>query len=249
MKIHILSDLHLEFAPFEAPPTDAEAVVLAGDIHLGLQGLQWARQAFPGRPVLYVAGNHEYYQEAIPRLTDKLREQAQGSNVHVLERQAVVIQDVCFLGCTLWSDFGLLGDVRSAVFEAQSAMSDYRLIRVGPRYRRLRPADTIAFHRTSVQWLQAALQQQQGTKTVVITHHAPSQRSLGEFQIPDLLAAAYASHLDELVEASGARLWIHGHIHRACDYYLGTTRVISNPRGYYPFEPAAGFQPDRVVEI
>jgi hypothetical protein len=32
MKLHILSDLHTEFAAFAPPETDADAVILAGDI-------------------------------------------------------------------------------------------------------------------------------------------------------------------------------------------------------------------------
>ena len=35
MKLHILSDIHLEFAPFDPPETDADVVILAGDIGLG----------------------------------------------------------------------------------------------------------------------------------------------------------------------------------------------------------------------
>ena len=248
MKLHILSDLHTEFAPFEAPPTEADVVVLAGDVHPGLRGLHWAQQAFPDKPVLYVLGNHEYYREAIPKLTREFQRQA-GDNVHVLERESIFIQDICFLGCTLWTDFQLFNDPDKAALEASQSMSDYRFVRVSPRYRRLRPSDTMAFHRASVQWLKEAFQAQRGKPIVVITHHAPSKRSLGEHYALDLLNAAYASNLDELVMASGARLWIHGHIHAAFDYYLGNTRVISNPRGYYPFDPAAGFRPDLTVEI
>jgi len=58
MRIHILSDLHLEFGDFDPPRTDADVVVLAGDIHVGTRGVAWARERFHPTPVL---GNHEYY--------------------------------------------------------------------------------------------------------------------------------------------------------------------------------------------
>ncbi len=38
MKLHVLSDIHIEFESFDAPATDADAVVLAGDIHIGRNG-------------------------------------------------------------------------------------------------------------------------------------------------------------------------------------------------------------------
>lgn len=53
MRIHVLSDLHLEFSPFAPQVTAADVVILAGDIHVKGRGVPWARQAFEG-PVLYV---------------------------------------------------------------------------------------------------------------------------------------------------------------------------------------------------
>ena len=82
----------------------------------------------------------------------------------------------------------------------------------------------------------------------MITHHAPSKRSIPlEFQT-DILSAAYASSLDAFVESSGARLWIHGHLHQAQDYFIGNTRVICNPRGY-PDEIVTGFSNSLTLEI
>ena len=104
MKLHVLSDLHFEFAPFELPATDADVVVLAGDIDVGRRGLEVARAA-GGRPVVYVAGNHEYYGHSIPGLTGELVAATRGAGIHVLENEAVVIGGVRFLGCTLWTDF------------------------------------------------------------------------------------------------------------------------------------------------
>jgi hypothetical protein len=60
MRISILSDLHLEFGPFTLPEVEADAVVLAGDVHVGVKGIAWCREQFPDTPVIYVPGNHEY---------------------------------------------------------------------------------------------------------------------------------------------------------------------------------------------
>ena len=137
MKLHILSDVHVEFGPYDAPETDADVVVLAGDIHVGRNGFDWAREQFPNKPVLYVLGNHEYYGKALPKFADKLRELAEGTNVHILEQDSLTLDGVTFLGCTLWTDFELFGDPRIAGYEAAQKMTDYKRIRVSPNYRRL----------------------------------------------------------------------------------------------------------------
>lgn len=105
LKLHVLSDLHLEFAPFVPPSTDADVVVLAGDIHIRTHGVEWAKRTFPDKRVVYVAGNHEYYGKAIPHLTDKLRACAAGSNVSVLDEETVTIDGVRFVGATMWTDW------------------------------------------------------------------------------------------------------------------------------------------------
>lgn len=38
MKLHLLSDLHLEFSTFEPPATDADVIVLSGDNGKGNKG-------------------------------------------------------------------------------------------------------------------------------------------------------------------------------------------------------------------
>ena len=248
MKLRILSDLHVEFEDFEPPPAEADAVVLAGDIHLRHHGLDWARDKFPDLPVLYVLGNHEYYGRAMPAHLEKLKSMAAGSNVNVLENEALGIGGVTFLCCTLWTDFALHGNSPLHEFTAWQVMTDYRVIRVSPTYRRLRTRDTAALHRRSATWLAETARQHRGEKIVVITHHAPSIASLPEDFRGNPVSAAYASNRDELVEQCGAELWIHGHLHSQSDYSIGDTRVVCNPRGY-PDQRNPRFVPDLVIDI
>lgn len=247
MRIHVLSDLHLEFAEYQPEAIDADLVVLAGDIHVGVQGVRWAQKAFPDLPVVYVAGNHEYYRNAAPRLTEKLRAEAAGSNVQVLDDEAIEIGGVSVLGCTLWTDLALHGDAQVGEATLADAMMDYRLIRHSPRYRRLRPQDTASFHRRSVHWLRAELLRREGP-CVVVSHHAPSPESLDPNSVGDPLSVAYASRLEGLIEECRPAVWIHGHIHRASNYQVGDTRIVCNPRGY-PDQPGVGFDPRLVVEM
>lgn len=72
MKLHILSDIHLEFQEFDPPDVGANVIILAGDIHVKNKGIRWALDKLPKVPILYVLGNHEYYGKAIPKHLDKI---------------------------------------------------------------------------------------------------------------------------------------------------------------------------------
>jgi Icc-related predicted phosphoesterase len=248
MKLQIFSDLHVEFEQFIPPATDADVIVLAGDIHVGIKGLNWARENFADKPVIYVLGNHEYYNQAYPRHVEKLKLLAKHTNIRILENDIFIINDIVILGCTLWTDFELFGNGKIAGSYATQTMNDYNKIRVSPNYRKLRSLDTAAIHRKSLRWMKGELENYPDRKMIVVTHHAPSQRSLPEFDKNNIISAAYASHLDDLIARTNVELWVHGHIHQQQDYQIGNTRVVCNPRGY-PEEPNEGFIPDFVVSI
>src|SRR5881227_2858047 len=115
MRLHVLSDLHLERGIGDVPVAEADVVVLAGDISTGTRGVEWARSWAADRPLIYVAGNHEFYGHSMPRLIEQLRSAAAGSSVHVLEDEQLILDGVRFLGCTLWSDFDFDGPERRSV--------------------------------------------------------------------------------------------------------------------------------------
>jgi Icc-related predicted phosphoesterase len=248
MRLHILSDLHVEFGPFQPRTVEADVIVLAGDVHAGANGIRWIFQHFPTRPVIYVLGNHEFYAENIPILTSEIKDLAKGSNVHVLENDRIEIDGVVFLGATLWTDFGLYGDVVLAEAVAAAAMMDFQKIRVTHDYRRFRPADARRVHAQSASWLTKQIEDVRGRRFVVVTHHAPSPRSISERYRNDPLNPAFASNLEPLIQNSGAALWIHGHIHQHADYAIGSTRVIANPRGY-PQEGHTDFDASLTIDV
>ncbi len=248
MKVRVLSDVHLEHEDFVPPKADADVVVLAGDIHVKTRALAWIREHFGSVPVVYVPGNHEYYGAAIPRITDKLRDATSGTDVHVLDNAAVVIDGTTFLGATLWTDFELFGDPNLAMIHASEQLTDYRRVRVSPKFGKMRPRYTRSANAHAVAWLRGALSTLDGS-AIVVSHHAPSVRSLPSEFAHDSLSPAYASRLDELVAHSNVALWIHGHVHHPSDYSIGGTRVICNPRGYGPNDLVRGFDPSMVVEL
>jgi predicted phosphohydrolase len=178
MRLYILSDLHLEFEPFTPPVVEAEAVILAGDVSTGRNGLKWALKTFPDRPVIYVLGNHEFYGQKLQKLIKELQELADGTNIHLLENGSCSIGDVVFLGATLWTDFALNGNPVVSEVVAQTSMNDYRRIRTLPRYSRLKPSDTRRLHMESRRWLEDQAFAHKRQKVVVVTHHAPSRESI-----------------------------------------------------------------------
>ena len=231
------------------PDVGADVVVLAGDVHIKHRGLQWVIEQKFGVPVLYVLGNHEFYQDNFPGLIDKLKWDAEGTNVHVLENDSVEIGGFRFFGCTLWSDMELLGDPGVASVFAADAMNDYRLIRHSETSRRLQPSDTISRHFESIKKLGEFLEAGNTARSIVVTHHAPSIQSIEDRYRRDHLSAAFASNLDKLILEHQPRLWIHGHTHESYDYRIRETRIICNPRGYVSIEENKGFNPNYTVEI
>jgi predicted phosphodiesterase len=248
MRLHILADLHFEFGAVDIPDTSADAIVLASDITVGPRGLDWIRYRFPDKPVVYVLGNHEFYQHNLPGLTQSLKREAEGSHIHLLENSAVELYGFTFLGCTLWTDFAVRGNPQRDMLNAETRINDYRIIRFGPSDQVLRAQDTVRIHCESVAWLKSELARHNRARTVVVTHHAPSPRSEAPGYGNGLLSASFVSDLDPLIEQSGIPLWIHGHTHHNVDYRIGATRVLSNQRGY-PNESIAGFNAGLVIEI
>lgn len=247
MRIRILSDLHHEHfgGRRELPAIEADVVVLAGDIHSHLEGLYWAREAFADTPVIYVAGNHEFYSSDLPELTQAMRNLARELDIHFLENDAVVIDGVRFLGTTLWTDFQLYGaDAYPTAHElALQLMPDFNCIDwFGADFT---PEHSIALHQASRAWLHERLDEPFSGPNIVITHHAPSARSIPPQFVGDGLSPAFASNCDELV--ARADLWIHGHVHQSLDYYIGNARVVANP-GAYPREDG-GFDATKIIEV
>ena len=112
LKIQVLSDLHEEFrTSTRIDQITGDVLVLAGDIDCGRAGLERYGELatwFPGTKVLYVPGNHEFYGFEWNATLRELRATADRLGVHLLARDSVIINDVRFLGATLWTDFDAL---------------------------------------------------------------------------------------------------------------------------------------------
>jgi len=254
MKLQILSDLHNEFSSFEPPKLKVDGVVLTGDIDLGTKGAYWALEKFQNIPIIYIAGNHEYYGNELPGINNELIEISRTNpNFFFLENDAIILDGIKFLGCTLWSDFLLFGQENFDLScdNAEQLLSDFFHIRLGASdfYRKLRAADLIQMHKRSIAFLEKELSINNQLTTVVLTHHAPLMNSIPQWHKSDLLSSAFASNLASLIQKYKPDFWTHGHTHFNMDYLFEETRIISNQRGYYPMELVGDFKKDLVIEI
>jgi len=247
MKIQIISDLHQEFGSTELAFNNADVVVLAGDVNVGVKGVQWILNAIPDKPVIYVLGNHEYYKGTYPKTLNKIKALAENTNVHVLENEAVEVNGIVFHGATLWTDFSLFGNSMEYGIICQGRMNDYKKIRRDPSYSKLRSIDVYRIHIKSILWLAKSLDEHKNKTNIVVTHHAPSIKSIPDGYKKDPISAAYASDLEDFVLEHQPELWIHGHVHTPVSYALGATEVICNPHGYID-EPDNGHERELIKE-
>lgn len=148
----------------------------------------------------------------------------------------------------MWTDFELFGDPKIAGYACQQNMNDFRLIRVDPGYSKLRSIDVHRIHYRSLNWLRKSLKESEVKTNVVITHHAPSPKSIPVQFKNELVSAGYASNLEDFIVETNPAIWIHGHVHEPFDYYIGQTRIICNPHGYI-HEPYNGYNANLVLDI
>ncbi|MDT3687949.1 MAG: metallophosphoesterase [Pseudorhodoplanes sp.] len=272
MKLLVFSDLHLEHQPRWSLPEsfpDYDVCVAAGDIDgsptQSIRRLA-AHPALSAKPIIFAPGNHEFYGSVYEDAIEKGLQAAAETGVHYLNASAVVIDGVRFVGATLWSSFSLHGnrEVAMIVADGREGMEDFkgtikrRAITPGVKGKYRFQAQHAAWHHTRHRTaIQQELAKPFDGATVVVTHHAPSPKSLSErYSQHRALDPAYASDLEELMQGPGApELWLHGHIHASQDYVVGGTRVLSNPKGYGPSLPRMptienpDFNPALVIEV
>ena len=222
---------------------NTDVLVAAGDVGLGSEGLEWL-QSLPC-PVIYVAGNHEYWGHDVPVLNEALASLAQEGNVEFLENRSVVIGGVRFLGCTLWTDYNSRD--AAVMSEMVAMMNDFRNIRFGLRM--VRPEDFAEQYEESRRWLSEEMAVPFEGKTVVVTHHAPLAQSWYTDGEEDVARFAYCNEMDKLMAAHEIDLWVHGHVHEVKDYVANGVRVVCNPRGYHNYCEVDDFDQTKIIAL
>jgi predicted phosphodiesterase len=250
VKLNVLSDLHLSQGELPLPENDADLVILAGDLARPARAVAWASRI--PKPVLYVPGNHEFYGGSIEGTVTELKRLCAGTRIRVLDCEEAVLGGVRFLGATLWTDFmlGGAGAARDAAMrEAERFMRDFSVVRIGGTP--FTPEASAGLFAQHAAWLEERLAAPHAGPTVVITHHAPSPRSIHPRFAGSPLNACFVSDAERLIDARRVQLWIHGHTHDSFDYRVGGTRVVCNSRGYarVGINEIASFDANLLLEI
>ncbi len=242
MRINYFSDIHLEFGDLESPDNDADLVIAAGDIGVYDQGIKWLKRL--DKPVIYVAGNHEFYGNEYHDTMRLLKQECAGTNISFLENDSIVMGDVRFIGCTLWADLFLEGEDKADALG--QTLNDFKRIKFEEQQYNQKVFSEFYAH--SNKWLISQLAKPFDGKTIVVTHHAPTEWSWNDS--PNALKKlAYCNDLKYLFHEYEIAAWFHGHVHSMGDYRIAGSRILSNPRGYVGRRLVDQFEVNRIVEL
>lgn len=237
MKIKLLSDLHLSHHPDKGDKFisslggDADVLVIAGDLtggHIGIKDyIERFCSLYPS--VIYVLGNHEYYGSNRYETLDLING-INIANFHWLEDSKIDIDGQTFIGSTLWFARHHLSQYLSKSF------SDFRHIDLLNTW-------VYDVHENTKKFLSKNVSEQD----IVITHHAPTKKACDPVFDQDLYNIFFYADLEDIIAQNNPKLWLCGHSHYACDFYLKSTKIINNPYGYWGRE-LTGFN-DGIIEV
>jgi predicted phosphodiesterase len=277
MKIALVSDVHLEFGDLDFDNTDnADVLILGGDICVAsditqrdpynTMGEEYRSNRFHDffqrccarfPHVIFVVGNHEHYHgdfaKTIPHFRDVL---GYLPNLHILEKQTFVLDDITFIGGTLWTDMNRR-DTRT-LHEISRMMNDFRCVSNSARLEdhrgwadRFTTTDAADDHAAMVAFIDQTISANPAGRYVVVGHHAPSKLSTHpRYQDQFIMNGGYSSELDDFIQnRPQIKLWTHGHTHEDFDYMIGGCRILCNPRGYINYEERADTWQLKTVEV
>jgi len=244
MKISYINDIHLEFGKLEENPSGKDILILAGDVNVNNE-VKWINKiAKQFEYVIYVIGNHECYYQNIKNVYSNIKKLLV-DNVYLLQNESVRLNGVNFHGTTLWTDFekgnplsyracevnindfyyiSTINNNIKAVFSTKNAHTEHNIAKVF-LYENVKKGD------------------------VVVTHHAPTFKSIGKEHIGSKFNGGFASDLSDLIIEVEPILWFHGHCHDTSDYMVHNTRVLCNPRGYFGHEENYNFDVQKTIDI
>lgn len=227
MKIRLLSDVHHEFYEDKRLYSNKgeDVLVIAGDLNVGHEKCWSALKQFADHVehVVYVPGNHEYYHQNMAEFDRYMEVFCMGTNIHYLNPGHAYIDDVCFIGACLWTNFG---DNKFNQVVCTQRINDFRIIKgfSGDKCTQLynKHADYIKRQYEAVEG-----------KKVIVTHFLPDHACVApQYRGPDVLNHYFANNLGDWISELRDTTWLFGHTHDLVDIQIGDTKVIANPYGY-----------------
>jgi len=280
MKIALGSDLHIEFGQLEVTNAHgADVLILSGDIVTAtdLKGYSegdsygnakrfmtfFEQCSTSFKHILYVMGNHEHYHGDFATSANILRTVLKEfPNIHFMDKESITIEDVTFIGGTLWTDMNK--EDPHTLYSIKGDMNDFRIIqnssrkvtfkdnggKFHEREARFCPEDTVEDHKAMLAFIDESTKDKTD-KFVVIGHHSPCKMSTHpRYKEEVMMNGAYSSDLSEFIlDRPQIKLWTHGHTHDPYDYMIGSTRIVCNPRGYINYEEIADNFDFKLLEV
>jgi Icc-related predicted phosphoesterase len=249
MKIFVASDFHFEYyntfqeieKAIDSLPR-ADVICLCGDIiclfeyDLPVDMVESNRNKFvfetfskKYKHVIYVRGNHEYWAGSY---TPTKRSYKLPSNVYELLNEKITIDGQDFVGSSMFYPKTPESEMKSVTFSdfTESKSLKYWIW---------------SENRIAKNFLNNNVD----NKSIVITHHLPSRKSVHpRFESSPLNCFFVCDWAEDLIIKKQPKYWLHGHTHNNCDYNIGVTEVICNPLGY-DFDPNPGFTRSSILEI
>jgi Icc-related predicted phosphoesterase len=277
MKIALVSDVHLEFGDLDFDNTDsADVLILGGDICVAnditqrdpynTMGEQYRSNRFHDffqrccdrfPHVIFIVGNHEHYHgdfaKTVPHFKDVL---GYLPNLHILEKETFVLDDITFIGGTLWTDMNKRDN--RTLHDISRMMNDFRCVDNTNKIEdgrgwpgRFTTTDAANDHDAMVAFVDQTIAANPSGRYVVVGHHAPSKLSTHpRYQDQFIMNGGYSSELDDFIQdRPQIKLWTHGHTHEDFDYMIAGCRILCNPRGYINYEERADTWQLKTVEV
>ena len=277
MKIALASDVHLEFGDLDFDnDSGADVLILGGDICVAsdmaqhdpynTMGEQYRSNRFHDffqrccarfPHVIFIVGNHEHYHgdfaKTVPHFRDVL---GYLPNLHILEKETFVLDDITFIGGTLWTDMNRRDN--RTLHDISRMMNDFRCVDNSAKTEdgrgwpgRFNTVDAANDHDAMLAFIRTTVEANPAGRYVVVGHHSPSRLSTHpKYQDQFIMNGGYSSELDDFIlDHPQIKLWTHGHTHEDFDYQIGSCRILCNPRGYINYEERADTWRLKTVEV
>jgi Icc-related predicted phosphoesterase len=277
MKIALVSDVHLEFGDLDFEnDSGADVLILGGDICIAndmaqrdpynTMGEQYRSNRFHDffqrcsdrfPHVIFIVGNHEHYHgdfaKTVPHFKDVL---GYLPNLHILEKETFVLDDITFIGGTLWTDMNRRDN--RTLHDISRMMNDFRCVDNTNKIEdgrgwpgRFTTTDAANDHDAMVAFIDQTVAANPAGRYVVVGHHSPSRLSTHpKYQDQFIMNGGYSSSLDDFIQdRPQIKLWTHGHTHEDFDYMIAGCRILCNPRGYINYEERADSWRLKTVEV
>ena len=277
MKIALASDVHLEFGDLDFDnDSGADVLILGGDICVATDmaqrdpyntmGEQYRSNRFHDffqrcsdrfPHVIFIVGNHEHYHgdfaKTVPHFKDVL---GYLPNLHILEKETFVLDDITFIGGTLWTDMNRRDN--RTLHDISRMMNDFRCVDNSAKTEdgrgwpgRFTTTDAADDHDAMVAFIDQTIAANPAGRYVVVGHHSPSRLSTHpKYQHQFIMNGGYSSELDDFIQdRPQIKLWTHGHTHEDFDYMIAGCRILCNPRGYINYEERANTWRLKTVEV